>query len=100
MSMHPHLPKKFVSALADARVLEHRVVELDQTFLLVVRTRARDAKKLREKLQTELSQADKPVTVVLSSSASQDLDVGKWRRARRPASPREAAARLRLHLLA
>jgi hypothetical protein len=83
--MYPHLPRRVANTLTDRSVLEHRVIKTEDEFVLIVRTRSRDARKLRRKLEADLLNSGAPATVVLSSSARQEFDVSKWHRDRPPA---------------
>lgn len=80
--MSSNLPDGVVRTLDDRSVLDHKLVEADEKLVLMVKVRPHDARKLRERLEHELSRSGAHATVVLNSSERQELDVSKWRRSK------------------
>jgi hypothetical protein len=98
--MRPRFSGKAAGTLTDRSVLDHRVLETNEECVLMVRTRPHDARKLRKRIETQLSGFDTRTTVVLNSSTRQDVDTSRWKRTDPPVPAGTPPLRLGFYLLA
>jgi hypothetical protein len=98
--MHPHFSASMAGTLTDRSVLDHRLVESEEECVLMVRTRPHDARKLRKRIETQLSEFGTRTTVVLNSSTRQDVDTSRWSHAEPPLPAGTPPLRLGSYLLA